>query len=172
MRVLGVIMQKQKQIQTGQATKAAPDQAGAVALAPPALGTTLTDIVTAFRDKLAGIIIRHGGHARREQGMCAMEAASWLAGEDHSDHPQCTCPVIAQVVRLVNDQIIDASRRTYMLQPLIPRLLGTNDGSSATRLKRQYAALDEAVRGALPALPTLTAKEAADITFAGSHNRP
>lgn len=28
-------------------------------------------------------------------GMCAMEAAAWIAGEPHSDDPKCVCPIIA-----------------------------------------------------------------------------
>jgi hypothetical protein len=52
-----------------------------------------------------------------------MEAAAWLANEDHSDSPQCVHPVLAAMARQVNDSVDDETRQT--LWPLLIRCLGT-----------------------------------------------
>ena len=38
-------------------------------------------------------------HKAREDGMCALEAVAWLAGEPHTDHPKCVSQVIGAFVR-------------------------------------------------------------------------
>lgn len=48
-----------------------------------------------------------GAHPTREAGMCAMEAAAYVAGEPHSDHPKCVCPVITQTLIRANDRMRD-----------------------------------------------------------------
>ena len=62
--------------------------------------------------------LQRGSHPSREDGMCAMEMVSWLAGEAHSDEPRCTCPVLAALVRACNDAMGDAARNLH-LQPLV-----------------------------------------------------
>ncbi len=64
-----------------------------------------------------------GSHRPRSGGACAMEAASWLAGERWSDHPRSVHRVIAGVARWVNDEVDDAERQ--QLWPLILASLGT-----------------------------------------------
>ena len=44
------------------------------------------------------------------KGACFMEYASYLAGEDWSDHPACTHPLLAAIARHVNDCTTDAAR--------------------------------------------------------------
>ena len=44
---------------------------------------------------LSTLILGKGGHDP-STGACVMEAAAYIAGEDWSDHPDCTSPVIAQ----------------------------------------------------------------------------
>ena len=51
-----------------------------------------------------------------------MEFASFLAGEQWSDHPSCTHPLLAQVARRVNDHMGHAGRQ--QLVPLIPSVVG------------------------------------------------
>ena len=51
-----------------------------------------------------------------------MEFASLLAGEQWSDHPACTHPVLAQLARGVNDYSTDAGRQELLV--LIPSVVG------------------------------------------------
>jgi hypothetical protein len=74
---------------------------------------------------LEGILLKSGAHSRREDGVCALEAVAWLAGEPHSDHPQCACPVIGAFLRSWNDSLPDEAVRTALLRPLLPLLIGT-----------------------------------------------
>jgi hypothetical protein len=102
------------------------------------------------RIDLERIVLLKGNHPSREDGVCAMEAVAWLAGETHSDAPACTCPVIAVAVRRLNDLIFDDQERTALLQPLLPRLIGTRDPRRAVARKRALVAADYAVRRIAP----------------------
>lgn len=62
-------------------------------------------------------------HATAQDGLCAMEAVAWLEGLPHSDHPVCTCPVIAGYVRSLNDTLPHKKRQR--LTPYLPRLVNT-----------------------------------------------
>jgi hypothetical protein len=66
--------------------------------------------------------LSHGKHRSPRKGVCFMEFASLLAGERWSDHPACTHPVLAAVVRHVNDDTSDAGRGR--LAELIPSVMG------------------------------------------------
>ena len=99
---------------------------------------------------LEGIVLLQGGHAQREKGVCAMEAVAWLAGEPHSDHPTCTCPVIGAFLRSWNDGIRDDETRTRLIRPLLPIVLNTRS-TKAVELTRSYLALDWLVRVQAPA---------------------
>lgn len=108
---------------------------------------------------LSNIILSDGAHSLRSQGMCVAEAVAWLAGEPHSDHPACLCPVIGEFLRIWNDELPSDAERTRLLGPLLPRLVGTR-ADAATELRRAYLALDWLVRVHAPAwldlVPTLT----------------
>lgn len=93
--------------------------------------------------------LRRGAHPTRELGMCAMEMVAWLAGEPHSDEPQCACPVLAALVRACNDTLSDADRNRY-LRPLVPRLVNTR-GTAADERARGFLVVDCVVRELLPA---------------------
>jgi hypothetical protein len=101
------------------------------------------------------LVITHGSHTTREDGMCAMEAVAWLAGEPHSDKPICTCPVIGGVVIGWNDSITDDETRTRLLRPLLLKLIGTrvqpSPESDAVLLTRMYIAVDWQIRTYAPA---------------------
>jgi len=98
---------------------------------------------------LESIVLKYGGHASREEGVCAMEAVAWLAGEPHSDRPACTCSVIGRLVVRLNDRIGRGEQadalRTRILRPLLPKLVGTA-ATREVRAKRAYLATDAAVR--------------------------
>ena len=73
--------------------------------------------------ELAVFKLVKGRHESAEKGLCAMEAVAWLEGLPHSDHPACTCPVIAAYVRELNDRLPGAQRQRLI--PYLPRLVGT-----------------------------------------------
>jgi hypothetical protein len=97
--------------------------------------------------KLADLVLLKGRHDAREKGVCVMEAVAWLAGEQHTDHPACACPVIATFARRLNDTVDDADRQR--LREFIPQLVG----SKATReveIRRGFVAADYVVRVITP----------------------
>ncbi len=69
-------------------------------------------------EQFAGLSLKLGAHTSPDAGMCAMEAAAWLAGEPHSDKPACVCPTIAAVMRRWNDAADDAQRDSH-IKPLV-----------------------------------------------------
>jgi hypothetical protein len=81
--------------------------------------------------QLENIRLKFGGHQFREDGLCAMEAVAYLAGEPHSDCPVCTCPILAAYVRSLNDGMDDETRQ--LLKPYILRLIGTNNDKEQER---------------------------------------
>jgi hypothetical protein len=46
----------------------------------------------------------HGTHATPDEGRCAMEWVSYLAGEPHSDEPVCVSPVLRAFCTTLNSQ--------------------------------------------------------------------
>jgi hypothetical protein len=82
---------------------------------------------------LNGITLVKGASKDREQGVCAMQAVAWLAGEENTDAPQCACPVIAKYVIRLNDSFTDEERQ--LLKPYLTRIIGTRDGKSSERAK-------------------------------------
>ena len=71
------------------------------------------------------LTLGHGSHGDRTEGMCAMEAAAWFAGEEHSDHPDCVHPSIAAWMRILNDACVSDAQRNQFAKPLIPMCLDT-----------------------------------------------
>ena len=69
------------------------------------------------------LVLARGAHHNRSNGLCVMEAVAWLAGERHTDNPDCVSPAIASFLRAWNDQLNDNTRQ--ILKPLIPRVVGT-----------------------------------------------
>ncbi len=74
-------------------------------------------------DHLFSFELSKGSHEKAELGLCAMEAVAWLEGLSHSDHPECTCPIIASYVRCLNDYLPQNKRQALI--PYLPRLVGT-----------------------------------------------
>lgn len=89
-----------------------------------------------------------GSHGSLDEGACAMEWVSYLAGEPFSDSPACTCPVIGAFVRAWNDGLPDGER-DEILRPLLHRLIGTRN--SALEERRALMAADWLVRTHTPA---------------------
>lgn len=84
-----------------------------------------------------------GAHDADAGEACVMEYVSLLAGEDWSDRPDCTHPLLAHEARTVNDELDDRDR--HLLVPLVGRLFGTTDVSAAVtarlRLRQAQAAV-------------------------------
>jgi hypothetical protein len=69
------------------------------------------------------IVLDDGTHVSHEEGMCLLEAVSYVAGEDFTDHPECVSLVLAEFGRYLNDDLPFEPRQ--QLIPLIPKLIGT-----------------------------------------------
>lgn len=69
--------------------------------------------------------VRRGSHvAGGAFGACIMEYASFIAGEEWSDSPQCVDRTLAKAARDVNDAMTDDLGRARLLE-LLPRLMAT-----------------------------------------------
>ena len=75
--------------------------------------------------------LKYGAHDDRDDGMCAMELVAFLAGEQHTDHPDCACPVLTGYTIRLNDAMPEAWRQ--QLKPYLPLLIGTRDGREPER---------------------------------------
>lgn len=84
-------------------------------------GTDLSSGRSEIPDRLPSL--DRGAHPDGMGKACAMEAASWLAGERWSDHPRSVHRAIAAVARWVNDTVEDQERQR--LWPLILASLET-----------------------------------------------
>lgn len=93
-----------------------------------------------------------GMHQTANGALCLLEAAAWLAGEAHSDHPACVDPVIAGFGRRLNDSVgYMAPELLPRLTPLVVEIIGTNTNVVADSITRGYMAVDWAARVVVPA---------------------
>lgn len=60
-----------------------------------------------------------GSHPTAEDGRCAMEWVSYLAGEPHSDTPVCVSPLLTNFCISLNDTFPDEMRQK--LRPYLAR---------------------------------------------------
>ncbi len=102
-------------------------------------------MTTLTTEELATITLKSGSHATREEGVCAMEAVAWLAGEPHSAAPKCASPVIGGFLRSWNDALTTDESRQRLLLPLLPLAVSTR-ADDDTELMRSYMALDWLIR--------------------------
>jgi len=101
------------------------------------------------RDLPPGFHLRRGNHASFHAGACLMEAVAYVAGEQHSDRPNCVCPVLGVIGRWLNDIMNEGGRE--MLIPLIERLIGTrSEVGGDIRNQRALIMVDAVVREVLP----------------------
>ena len=82
---------------------------------------------------IEAITLDKGSHKSPDDGMCIMEAVSLMAGENFTDAPSCTSPVIRAFMIAWNDCLGDDDRQ--QLKCYIPRLIGTA-GSPAVPIRR------------------------------------
>lgn len=111
--------------------------------------TTTFTIIPERLAMLPDLEINAGWHYGFESGHCALELAAWLAGEEHSDSPECVCPVIASFVLSWNDSLASDSERGRLLGPLLPQLVGTRS-TKEVEDRRSWLAMDWLVRVCVP----------------------
>ena len=58
-----------------------------------------------------GLPIAGKGHRGIGPKMCTLEQLSYVAGEGHSDSPECACPVLSAFVRALNDRLPHGQRQ-------------------------------------------------------------
>ena len=91
--------------------------------------------------------LAHGPHATPEDGRCAMEWVSYLAGEPHSDQPACVSPALRAFCVAFNDGLDKNARQR--LRPYLARTIGTtHDGLDE---ERSWMAMDWLIRVYAPA---------------------
>jgi hypothetical protein len=86
--------------------------------------------------------LAYGTHANPDDGRCAMEWVSYLAGEPHSDEPRCVSPVLRAFCTALNDSLEGEPRQR--LRPYLTRTIGTaDDGLDEAR---SWMAMDWLIR--------------------------
>ncbi|MGI8713110.1 MAG: hypothetical protein ACR2NR_08010, partial [Solirubrobacteraceae bacterium] len=91
--------------------------------------------------------LAYGTHATPDDGRCAMEWVSFLAGEPHGDEPLCVSPVLRALCIALNDGLDDEPRQR--LRPYLTRTIGTaGDGLD---VPRAWMAMDWLIRVYAPA---------------------
>ena len=97
------------------------------------LGGTLTAVLMERNMTVPDFLptLSAGAHDPEAGEACVMEYVSVLSGEDWTDRPECTHPLLAHEARTVNDDLGDHDR--HLLIPLIARLFGTQDDSPLVR---------------------------------------
>ena len=106
-------------------------------------------------DMVNGITLYDGGHYCASDGMCVMEAVSYIAGEEFSEHPECACPVVTAFMISLNDSLRDEDRDRW-IKPLIPSIIGSRvlleNGQEDidVQVKRALVAGDAALRQFIP----------------------
>lgn len=81
-----------------------------------------------------------GSHSPDSGKACIMEYVSVLSGEQFSDAPACTHPVLAHLSRRVFD-MLSANDQRYLMVPYIGRLFGTTPPADAGERKALAVAL-------------------------------
>jgi hypothetical protein len=92
-------------------------------------------------------ILAYGTHASPQDGRCAMEWVSYLAGEPHSDQPMCVSPVLRAMCIALNDGLDQSPRQR--LRPYLTRTIGTAEDGLDTW--RGWMAMDWLARVYTPA---------------------
>lgn len=100
-------------------------------------------------DRLARVKTLAAGRHASAEGLCALEAVAYVAGEPHSDQPACASPSLAAFIETWSDRLPQDARDALIL-PLVPRLVGTR-GSDALERRRVALVVDWLVRTHVPA---------------------
>jgi hypothetical protein len=90
--------------------------------------------------------LAHGPHGNPDDGRCAMEWVSHLAGEPHNDQPACVSLVLRAFCTALNDSLEDEPRQH--LRPYLARTIGTGDDGLDEA--RSWMAMDWLIRTYTP----------------------
>ena len=107
-------------------------------------------MTTVLKDRLTdweGVVLQSGSHKSPDDGMCAMEAAAWLAGEPHGDAPVCVDPIVRRIMVVLNDKFRRDGQR-QALKPLVERSIGT--GGDGRHDERRLIVMRHIVHTVLP----------------------
>jgi hypothetical protein len=66
--------------------------------------------MTVLEERAALLPFTHlakGGHSNPGSGVCLLEAVAYVAGELHTDHPQCASEILGAFGRNLNDVLPD-----------------------------------------------------------------
>lgn len=102
-------------------------------------------------DKLTdteNLTLSRGSHIHKNEGTCVMEAVAWLAGEPHSDKPQCTNFFIRNLMIEWNDSLPSDGMRNKVLGPLLIHVVGTNQPQFD--FERSFILIDAMIREMIP----------------------
>ena len=114
----------------------------------------------------ADYTLSYGTHATPDDGRCAMEWVSYLAGEEHTDSPTCVSPVLRALCISLNDGLPDGPRQR--LRPYLARTIGTaGDGLDE---QRAWLAMDWLIRTYAPRWLSLVSLDTHGERLAG-HER-
>lgn len=93
-------------------------------------------VITERLSQYDALHLDRGPHGDFDSGHCAMEVVAWLAGEGHTDAPECASPVLRRYTIALNDRWPDDRRQ--LLKPYLPRMVGTR-GDGKDDLREQIA---------------------------------
>ena len=96
--------------------------------------------------ELDSIRLLKGAH-KPDHEFCYMELVAYLAGEPHTDQPQCASRVIGAFVRPINDRMNNEERQ--LLKPYVVRTFGTA-GTPEQESERAFMLADWAIHVAAP----------------------
>ena len=96
-------------------------------------------IVGARRPGHGKLRLAAGGHDHPGDGVCVVELASVLAGEQLSDRPTCVDHVIGGYMRSLNDRVSHAERQRLL--PFAERAVGSRCSRKTTHLRRDLCVL-------------------------------
>lgn len=99
--------------------------------------------LTELKNRIPGNRLEMGGHDTNRQ-VCLMEAVAFIAGEEHSDHPECVDTVISDVCITQNDNLDSKSRQELI--EVIPYILNSKTNSGVVRQKRLRILLTERLK--------------------------
>lgn len=68
-------------------------------------------------------VLSKGAHKTPKDGACIMEMVSYVSGDEWTDMPACTDPLIAKIAQIVNDSLSNKDR--HLILPYFDRLFNT-----------------------------------------------
>jgi len=103
-------------------------------------------------------LLKEGSHRTPKEGRCAMEWVAHLAGEPHTDTPECVSPVLRDFCVVFNDRV--SGERRQRLRPYLARMIGTADDGFDEQ--RRWLCVDWLLREFMPAFLELAPRHRKD----------